>query len=42
MAESREIRRSMNKNKSLIEAAKLKKKSEQEDQVIKRQVEMIK
>lgn len=41
MMESREIRRSMNQNKSLIEAARLKKKAEEDDKVIKKQVEEI-
>jgi hypothetical protein len=39
--ESREIRRSMNQNRSLIEAARLKKRAEADDHEIKRQVEEI-
>jgi hypothetical protein len=31
MSEAKEIRRSINKNKSLIEAARLKKKAEEDD-----------
>jgi len=42
MAKSREIRKSLNQNKSLIEAARLKKKEEIADQEIKKQVEHIK
>ena len=41
MRESREIRRSMNQNRSLIEAARLKKRAEADDHEIKRQVEEI-
>ena len=32
----------MNQNKSLIEAARLKKKAQEDDKVIKQQVELIK
>lgn len=42
MAESKRIRKSMNQNKSLIEAARLKKKAQQDDQEIMKQVELIK
>ena len=42
MQETREMRKSMNQNKSLIEAARLKKKAEKDDQEIKKQVEQIK
>ncbi len=41
MIESNQIRRSMNQNKSLIEEASLKKKAEQEDKEINKQVEQI-
>jgi len=42
MIESNGIRKSMNSNKSLIEAARLKKKAEKDDKEIKKQVEQIK
>ena len=42
MSETKSIKQSMNQNKSLIEAARLKKKAEQDDIEIKRQVEQIK
>jgi hypothetical protein len=42
MIESNGIRKSINSNKSLIEAARLKKKAEKDDKEIKKQVEQIK
>jgi hypothetical protein len=41
MKESREIRRSMNQKRSLIEAARLKKRAQADDQEILKQVDEI-
>ncbi len=41
MKESKDIRRSMNQNHSLIEAVRLKKRAEADDQEIQKQVDEI-